>query len=95
MAGGHRCWCHLSADLKHPGPVHTGLQQYLVIFALPCSVLYCPALCCPTEAEFALWLEAIAAGGTYEQLREALQLMAHELNQLKPRTLALVQRFFE
>lgn len=48
-----------------------------------------------TESEFALWLEAIAAGGTYEQLVEALQIIAGELNELKPTTLALVQRFFE
>lgn len=52
-------------------------------------------LCCLAESEFALLLEAIAAGGSYQQLKEALQLMSHELNHLKPRTLALVQRFFE
>jgi hypothetical protein len=49
----------------------------------------------PAEAEFALWLEAIAAGGTYEQLCRVLRMVGYELNHLKPRTLALVQRFFE
>lgn len=49
----------------------------------------------PAEAEFALWLEAIAAGGTYEQLCRVLRMLGYELNHLKPRTLALVQRFFE
>lgn len=46
------------------------------------------------ESEFALWLEAIAAGGSYQQLSEALRLLAHELNHLKPKTLELVARFF-
>jgi hypothetical protein len=51
--------------------------------------------CCPAEAEFALWLEAVAAGGTYEHMYRVLRMLGYELNHLKPRTLALVQRFFE
>lgn len=47
------------------------------------------------ESEFALWVESIAAGGSYDQMCEALRLMGHELNHLKPRTLGLVARFFE
>ncbi|KAF8071299.1 hypothetical protein HT031_001382 [Scenedesmus sp. PABB004] len=48
-----------------------------------------------TESEFALWLEAIARGGSYEQLEEALAATAAELNELRPATLALIARFFE
>lgn len=70
-----------------------GLSTPLTSFALLTALL--PPVTLPAESEFALWLEAIAAGGSYEQLVEALQLMAQELNQLKPRTMALVQRFFE
>jgi hypothetical protein len=57
------------------------------------AVLVCFAVC-PAESEFALWLEAIAAGGSYQQLSEALRLLAHELNHLKPKTLELVAGFF-
>jgi hypothetical protein len=43
----------------------------------------------------ALWLEAIAAGGSYSQLSQALSYASHKLGALRPTTLALVQAFFE
>jgi hypothetical protein len=47
------------------------------------------------EPEFALWLEAIANGGSYEQLADALAAMAGELNAVRGSTLQLVERFFK
>ncbi|KAF6261333.1 hypothetical protein COO60DRAFT_1636916 [Scenedesmus sp. NREL 46B-D3] len=47
-----------------------------------------------TEPEFALWLEAIANGGSYQQLADALTAMAGELNAVRSSTLQLVERFF-
>jgi hypothetical protein len=46
------------------------------------------------ESEYALWLEAIANGGSYGQLARCLARAAGDLNQLRPSTLDLVQRFF-
>ncbi|WIA12316.1 hypothetical protein OEZ85_012372 [Tetradesmus obliquus] len=48
-----------------------------------------------TEPEFALWLEAIANGGSYSQLADALAAMAGELNAVRGSTLALVEHFFK
>jgi hypothetical protein len=48
-----------------------------------------------SEPEFALWLEAIANGGSYEQLADALTAMAGELNAVRSSTLQLVERFFK
>jgi len=47
-----------------------------------------------TEAEYALVLEAIARGGTYEQFADILMRMRSDLNQLRSSTLEVIQRFF-
>jgi hypothetical protein len=47
-----------------------------------------------SEPEFALWLEAIANGGSYAQLAHALAAMAAELNAVRGSTLQLVEGFF-
>lgn len=60
-----------------------------------CHAMPHPVLCSAAECEFALWLEAIAVGGSYAQMSEVLHMVSQELNQLAPKTLALVQRFFE
>jgi hypothetical protein len=57
---------------------------------LPLPLLLLPS----TEPEFALWLEAIASGGSYQQLADALTAMAGELNAVRGSTLQLVERFF-
>lgn len=46
------------------------------------------------ESEFALWLEAIANGGSYQQLAAALTAAAAELNELRDTTVDLVAQFF-
>lgn len=46
------------------------------------------------ESEYALWLEAVANGGSYAQLSELLALLAGELNELRHTSLDLVARFF-
>ncbi|KIZ02508.1 Pentatricopeptide repeat-containing protein [Monoraphidium neglectum] len=47
-----------------------------------------------TESEYALLLEAVARGGSYAQFAALLGRMQADLNQLRPSTLALVERFF-
>lgn len=50
---------------------------------------------CLAECEFALWLEAIANGGSYQQLTAALTAAAGELNELRPTTIQQVEKFFQ
>ena len=48
----------------------------------------------PAEGELSLWLEAVARGGTYEQLADALACAGGELNALRTTTVTAVQQFF-
>jgi hypothetical protein len=74
-------WVWRRLRLEHSTAQHT-LQEH-------CLYTHTP------ESEYALWLEAIANGGSYAQLESCLGQLAGDLNQLRPTTLALVQAFFE